>query len=72
MKNTFHFHNKRKEFKSMYLSERGITLIALMITIVLLIILASVAIYSGTETIQSSHFTTFTTDLKVVQEEVNN
>lgn len=72
MKNTLVFHNKRKEFKSMYLSERGITLIALMITIVLLIILASVAIYSGTETIQSSHFTTFTTDLKVVQEEVNN
>lgn len=72
MKNTFDFHDKMNNFKGIYLKEKGVTLIALMVTIIILIILASVAVYSGTETIQSSHFTTFTTDLKVVQAEVNN
>ena len=71
MKNTFYIHTKRKKVKSMFLKEKGITLIALIVTIILLLILASVAIYSGSETIISSHFTKFSTDLKVMQTKVN-
>lgn len=58
--------------KKIFINSKGITLIALIVTITVLIILASIALYSGTETIQSSHFTAFTTDLKVIQTEVNN
>ncbi len=45
----------------------GITLISLVITIIILIILASVATYSGIEVVKSSNVTAFTTELKILQ-----
>ena len=50
---------------------KGITLISLVITIVVLIIISSIAVYSGVSTLQSSKMTTFTTELKVMQLKVN-
>ena len=51
--------------------ENGITLISLVITIVILIILASIATYSGIEVIKSSKLTKFTTEMKIMQTQVN-
>ena len=42
--------------------EKGITLMSLVITIVILLILASITTYSGIEVIKSSKLTTFTKD----------
>ena len=53
-------------------NSKGITLIALVITIIVLLILASVATYSGIDVIRSSKFTAFTTEMKIMQTEVNN
>lgn len=50
---------------------RGITIVALVITIVILIILTSVATYSGIEVVRSSKYTVFTTELKIMQTKVN-
>jgi len=50
---------------------KGITLVALVITIVVLLILASVATYSGIEVIKSAKLTAFTTELKIMQTQVN-
>ena len=52
-------------------NSKGVTLIALVITIIVLIILASVATYSGVGVIRSSQFTTFITELKIMQTQVN-
>lgn len=52
--------------------EKGITLITLAITIVVLIILASAGIYFGTDSIQSAKLTAFTTEIEIMQLEVNN
>lgn len=52
-------------------NEKGITLIALMITIIILIIIASIGISSGKNVIRSSKFTAFTTELKLMQSQVN-
>jgi len=49
----------------------GITLISLVITIIVLIILASVATYSGIEVVKSSNVTAFTTELKILQTNVD-
>ena len=49
----------------------GITLIALVITIILLVILASIGINSGISTIRSAQLTKFTTEMKIMQLEVN-
>ncbi len=51
--------------------ERGITLITLVVTITILIILASIATYSGISVVNSSKFTAFTTELKTMQAKVN-
>lgn len=51
--------------------EVGITLVALVITIVVLLILASVAAYSGMESLRSANLTLFTTQLKIMQTHVN-
>ena len=51
--------------------ENGITLISLVITIILLLILATIGINSGVTTIKSSKLTKFTTELKIMQTEVN-
>lgn len=51
--------------------EQGITLIALIITIIILVILASIGASSGIATIKSSKYIEFTTELKLLQSEVN-
>lgn len=50
---------------------KGITLVSLVITITVLLILASVATYSGLNVISSSKLTTFTAELKLMQTQVN-
>ena len=52
-------------------NQKGITLLALVITVVILSILATVAIYSGSNSIKSAKFTTFTVEMKLMQTEVN-
>lgn len=52
-------------------NKKGITLVSLVITIIVLLILASIATYSGINVIQSSKFTAFTTELKIMQTQVN-
>ena len=49
----------------------GVTLISLVITIIVLIILASISVYSGKNTIKSSKFTKFKTELEIMQSQVN-
>lgn len=51
--------------------ERGVTLVTLAITITVLIIIASVATYSGIEIINSSRQTKFTAELKIMQVQIN-
>ena len=56
----------------MRINERkGITLISLVVTVAVLLILASIATYSGVEVIRSSKFDKFTTELKLMQTKVN-
>lgn len=50
---------------------KGITLVSLVITIIVLLILVSIATYSGLNVINLSKLTTFTTELKIMQTEVN-
>lgn len=50
---------------------KGITLVSLVITIVVLLILSSIATYSGINVINSSKLTAFTTELKIMQTQVN-
>lgn len=52
-------------------SAKGITLISLIITIIVLIILASIFTYSGISIIKSLRLTTFTTELKIMQTEID-
>lgn len=49
----------------------GITLISLVITIILLLILATIGISSGISTVRSSRLTKFTTEMKLMQQKVN-
>ena len=51
--------------------EKGITLIALTITIIILIILASITTYSGISTIKSSKLNRFKQELEIMQSQVN-
>lgn len=50
--------------------EQGITLIALTITVIILLILASVATYSGISTIKSSKLNKFKQELEIMQAQV--
>ena len=50
---------------------KGITLISLIIMVIVLVILASIATYSGIDIIKSSKFTAFSTELKIMQTQVN-
>ena len=52
-------------------NKKGITLISLIVTIVVLLILASIATYSGVGIIRQSKLNRFTTEMKVMQTEVN-
>lgn len=49
----------------------GITLVTLSITIIVLLILSTVAISSGKQAIENSRLTTFTAEMKIMQSEVN-
>lgn len=49
----------------------GITLISLVITIIILLILAAIATYSGVEVLKSSNVTVFTVELKILQTNVD-
>ncbi len=49
----------------------GITLVSLVITIIVLLILSSITIYSGVSTVRSARLTKFTTEMKLMQEKVN-
>ena len=53
-------------------NQKGVTLIALIITIIVLLILAAIATYSGKDIIESSKVTTFTAEMKIMQTQVNN
>lgn len=52
-------------------NENGITLTSLVITTIVLLILASIGIVSGTQNIQSSKYTAFKTELELIQTKVN-
>ncbi|MCI8412163.1 MAG: hypothetical protein HFJ40_07060 [Clostridia bacterium] len=52
-------------------NNKGITLITLVVTVIVIGILASVATYSGIEVINSSKLTRFTTEMKLIQTKVN-
>ncbi len=52
-------------------NRNAITLISLVITIVVLLILASITTYSGINVINSSKLTAFTTELKIMQTQIN-
>lgn len=51
--------------------EKGITLIALVITIVLLLILSTIGITAGSNSINSAKFTEFKSELEILQRKVN-
>ncbi|MBO4292940.1 MAG: hypothetical protein J5881_00915 [Clostridia bacterium] len=53
------------------MNPRGITLTTLVVTIVVLLILASIATYSGIEAIDNSKRTKFIAELKIMQSHVN-
>ncbi len=50
---------------------KGITLVALVITVTVLIILTSIVTYTGIDVIQSSKLATFTAEMKIMQTQVN-
>ena len=53
-------------------NSKGVTLIALVITVIVLLIIASIATYSGMQIIESSKLNTFTAEMKIMQTQVNN
>ena len=53
-------------------SKRGITLVSLIVTVIVLIILASIGITSGISVIKQSKLNKFTEEMKIMQTEVNN
>lgn len=46
-------------------------MVSLVITIVVLIIIATVAMYSGTDTLESAQITVFTSEIRMIQQKVN-
>ena len=52
-------------------NEKGITLVSLVITIVVLIILASITTYAGLNSIRTSKLTRFKQELELMQSQVN-
>ncbi len=57
--------------KNLKNNKKGITLITLIITIIVLLILAGIATYSGSEIIKTANLTSFTTQMKIMQTQVN-
>ena len=60
-----------KELKYGLVRENGITLVALIITVVVMLIIAGVAIYNGTESLNSTRLRGFYTQLEIVQKRVD-
>lgn len=52
--------------------EKGITLVALILTVVVLIILAGVSIQTGSESLESTRLQGFYTELEIIQKRVDN
>lgn len=66
------FNNNAKEEGEGYLkNQKGITLITLVITIIIMIILAGVVIYNGMESINTSRKLAFISELEMIQAKVN-
>ena len=63
--------NKTLVMKNKKGNENAITLISLVITIVILLILATIGISTGIETINSSKLTKFNTEMKIMQLKAN-
>lgn len=53
-------------------SAKGITLIALIVTIIVILILASVGTYSGIEAVKTARLNKFISEMKIMQIQVNN
>lgn len=51
--------------------EKGVTLMALVITVIILLIILSIGVSTGKNIIKSSKFTAFTTEMKIMQTKVN-
>ena len=51
--------------------EKGITLLTLIIVIIILIIISGVTIYNVNEAVNSAKLSAFTTELKIMQAQVN-
>lgn len=58
-------------FKYGLLRENGITLVGLIITVVVMLIIAGVSIYNGTESLNSTRLRGFYTQLEIVQKRVD-
>ena len=52
-------------------SERGITLVSLMVTIIVILIIAGVATYSGMESVDTAKKTAFISEMEMIQAKVN-
>ena len=53
-------------------SAKGITLIALVVTIIVILILASVGTYNGIEAVKTAQLNKFMSEMKIMQVQVNN
>ncbi len=62
---------REKENKNISKNEKGITIISVTITIIILLTISGVAIYSGISSIKSSKFQKFKIELQIVQAQVN-
>lgn len=52
-------------------NNKGITLITLIVTVIIMLILASVATYTGLNSIEQSRVVTFVSEMQVAQSRVN-
>lgn len=55
----------------MFKSDKGVTLIVLVVTVIILLIIISVGTYSGVTTLEGSKIVTFSMELKMLQEQVD-
>lgn len=52
-------------------SEKGVTMISLIVTVVVMLIVAGVAVKAGTSSVNNTKKTAFITELEIIQEKVN-
>lgn len=52
-------------------SEKGITLLSLIVTIIVILIIAGVAAYSGMESVNTAKRTAFISEMEMIQAKVN-